>query len=781
MVRSRRRAALTAIGLGAGLLTAIGLGARLLINSIRAADAQEPPALMVEAQFPGMPASVVEERVAATLETKINGVENLERLHSRCGRDGSYSLEIAFQRGTDPNLAQMLVQNRVNDAMPLLPEEVRRLGVTVRKAPSVLVMLLTISSPDASLDSSFLNNAAMVLIRPELARLPGVAEVSLHGFDGYAARILLDPQKLATHKLTVPDVKRAIEQQALEATSGPRGGFQFTPAARGGLTKPDQLAPIAIRSDPERPAIRVEDVKSDIRMGGDQVGFASLDGKPAAVLAIYASAWADPREVSAALRGRFPELRGSFPPGVELSADFEFTAPATAGAPDHLLLDVNLPPAGPGESPRELLARTDQSLREIPGVRRVLALSGQPFDRDRDQPCLVVGLGQVDGAPVDRERILREIRTRFNATEKSASIRTRDLPGYARSRRSGYPIEFAIPGFDRQRLRELADKIVARMSREPRLTEPWAGPRQVPTYAVDIDRARMERLSLALPDVSTSLQAVFGSVQAGNLQAPFGREYPILLKIDPAGRGEVERLIRTNLRTARGESISLSEVAAVHLENQPAFLERFNIYPVIVITAGLDGDLSLAEARFLCERLVAESNPDARRPRIACVGSGRCRLQGPRPGPAAPLTGLVARSMFPAASSRSLSLSIGRLPRGSRRTRRLADPWGVILDPHGGEHNRFDRRFDFHERPQIAIRSTSEGHEPSRCRRGDKARYRGPRRQMSHQRLGARWLPFRFGTAAAGDGRWSFPPATAGGSAIRLTATSSHSTVPAGQ
>ncbi len=110
---------------------------------------------------------------------------------------------------------------------------------------------------------------------------------------------------------------------------------------------------------------------------------------------------------------------------------------------------MNLPPAGPKEATRELLARTDQSLREIPGVRHVLALSGQPFDRDRDQPCLVVGLGQADGAPVDRERILREIRTRFNATEKSASIRTRDLSGYARSRSSGYPIEFAIDGFDR--------------------------------------------------------------------------------------------------------------------------------------------------------------------------------------------------------------------------------------------------------------------------------------------------------------------------------------------
>jgi multidrug efflux pump subunit AcrB len=604
MVRARRCAALAVICLGAWLL--VWLGAGRLINSMRVAGAQELPAFTVEAQFPGMPASVVEERVAFTLEAKVNGVERLERLRSRCGRDGSYSLEIAFGRGTDPKLAQMLVQNRVNDAMPLLPEEVRRFGVTVRKASSVLVMLLTVSSTDGSVDvSSDLNNFASVYFRPQLARVPGVAEASLHGSDGIAARILLDPQKLAAHQLTVPDVKRAIEQQALEATSGPRGGFQFTPDARGGL-KADQLASIAIKSDPNGAAIRIDDVKSIIRTGEDLVGFASLDGKPVAVLEVYASAGGDPHAVSAAVRDRLPELRELLPPGVELSDEFEFTAPATPGAPGHLLLDVNLRSAGPEESPRELLARTDQSLREIRGVGHVLALSGQPFDRDRDQPCLVVGLGQVDGAAVDRERILRGIRTRSIATERSASIRIRDLSGNARSRSAGYPIEFALCGFDRRPLRELASTIVAQMSRDPRLTDAWAGPRPVPTYAVDIDRARVARLGLALPDVSASLQAVFGTVQAGNLQA-VGREWPILLKIDPAGRSEVERLVQSHLRTAKGDLISLSEVAAVHLENEPAYLERLDIYPVIVITAGLKGDLSLGEARFVCEHLVTDA------------------------------------------------------------------------------------------------------------------------------------------------------------------------------
>ena len=377
MVRTRRRAILAVTCLGAGLV--ISLGAGLLINSMRAADAHELPAITVKAHFPGMPASVVEERVAFTLEAKINGVENLEQLRSRCGRDGSYSLEIAFARGIDPNLAQMLVQNRVHDAMPLLPEEVRRLGVTVRKASPVLVMLLTLSSTDKSADiSSDLNNFASVYFRPQLSRVRGVAEVNLHASDGMSARILLDPQRLAAYQLTVPDVKRAIEQQALEATSGPRGGFQFTQNARGGL-KLDQLASIAIKSGPNGTAIKIDDVKSVIRTGEDLVGFASLDGNSAAVLEVYATAGADPHAVSAAVRDQLPELRESLPPGLELSDEFEFTARATPAAPGHLLLDVNLRLAGPKESARELLARTGQLLREIPGVRHVLALCGSPL------------------------------------------------------------------------------------------------------------------------------------------------------------------------------------------------------------------------------------------------------------------------------------------------------------------------------------------------------------------------------------------------------------------
>ena len=544
MVRTRRRAILAVTCLGAGLV--ISLGAGLLINSMRAADAHELPAITVEAHFPGMPASVVEERVAFTLEAKINGVENLEQLRSRCGRDGSYSLEIAFARGIDPNLAQMLVQNRVHDAMPLLPEEVRRLGVTVRKASPVLVMLLTLSSTDKSADiSSDLNNFASVYFRPQLSRVPGVAEVNLHASDGMSARILLDPQRLAAYQLTVPDVKRAIEQQALEATSGPRGGFQFTQNARGGL-KLDQLASIAIKSGPNGTAIKIDDVKSVIRTGEDLVGFASLDGNSAAVLEVYATAGADPHAVSAAVRDQLPELRESLPPGLELSDEFEFTARATPAAPGHLLLDVNL-----------RLRRPERVRPRAPCPHRPIA----PRDPGSPPRAGALGRSPLIGIAANHAWSWGSLRRTGRRWTASASIvrSIRDSPPRRSRLRSGSATCPALPdrgasaipsnsrlrGFERQPLRELANTIVAQMSRDPRLTDAWAGPRPLPAFAVDIDRAKVARLGLALPDVSSSLQAVFGSVQAGNVQV-ITREWPILLKIDPAGRSEVERSSRAS-------------------------------------------------------------------------------------------------------------------------------------------------------------------------------------------------------------------------------------------
>jgi len=296
--------------------------------------------------------------------------------------------------------------------------------------------------------------------------------------------------------------------------------------------------------------------------------------------------------------------------GRQAAAGFDFSRQATAETPGYLLLDVNPPDGAPVEPTGRLLLRGEQLLR-LPGVRNVLALSEQPFDRNRDQLCLVVGLEPANGAPVDRERVIREIRTRSIAAEKAAFIRMRDLTGAAQSQRLGYPIDFAIYGPDRFRLGELVSQLVARMSQDRRLTDLWAGPRPAPALSVDIDRARAAALGLALADISASLQTVFGSAQAGNI-SNFGRIWPVRVQVDSGGRTDVDALNRLLVRTDKGQMVPLGAVTAVRREHEPTHLERFNLLPAVSITASPAGELSLAEARFVCERLAAEVLPKRR-------------------------------------------------------------------------------------------------------------------------------------------------------------------------
>jgi multidrug efflux pump subunit AcrB len=223
----------------------------------------------------------------------------------------------------------------------------------------------------------------------------------------------------------------------------------------------------------------------------------------------------------------------------------------------------------------------------------------------------VVGLAPARGTPVDRERLIREIRTRFSAAEKEASIRMWDLSGAAQSQRFGYPIEFAISGPDRSRLQELAGQLVARMSQDPRLTDLWAGPRPVPALSVDIDRAKAATLGLALADISTSLQTVFGSAQAGNISRS-GRTWPVRVQADSGGRTNVDTFNRLRVRTDKGQMVPLRAVATLRWEMEPVYLERFDGFPAVSITASPAGKFSLAEARFLCERLAAEVLPKQR-------------------------------------------------------------------------------------------------------------------------------------------------------------------------
>src|SRR5215212_6536722 len=175
-----------------------------------------PPTIEVSAVYPGAHARTVTDTVAAPIEQQVNGVEDMMYMSSTCGNDGTYTLTVTFKPGIDLNIAQVLVQNRVNLAEPVLPDLVRRRGVLVKKKSPSQLMIINLYSPDSSRNNLYLSNYATIQLRDELARLPGVGDITYLGQRDYSMRLWLDPEKLASRGLSATDVTRAIEQQNIQ-------------------------------------------------------------------------------------------------------------------------------------------------------------------------------------------------------------------------------------------------------------------------------------------------------------------------------------------------------------------------------------------------------------------------------------------------------------------------------------------------------------------------------------------------------------------------------------
>ena len=284
-----------------------------------------PPSVVVRAQFPGANPKVIAETVASPLEESINGVEQMLYMQSQANSDGNLTLTVYFRLGMDPDKAQQLVQNRVSQALPRLPEDVQRLGVTTIKSSPTMTMVVHLTSPDDRYDMTYLRNYAVINVKDRLARLEGVGEVGLFGSGNYAMRVWLDPQKVAQRGLTASDAVRAIREQNVQVAAGVIGGspsardvpLQLSINAQGRLKTEAEFADIILKSSPDGGITRLGDV-ARIELAASEYGLRSLlDNKPAVAIPIFQSPGANALDVSDRVRRTMEELSADFPASVE--------------------------------------------------------------------------------------------------------------------------------------------------------------------------------------------------------------------------------------------------------------------------------------------------------------------------------------------------------------------------------------------------------------------------------------------------------------------------------
>ncbi len=312
----------------------IVLGGTIALFTLPIAQYPEiaPPTVEVSAYYPGANAQVVADTVAAPIEQQVNGVENMMYMSSQCTNDGKYTLTVTFEPGTDLNISQVLVQNRESLAEPILPDLVKRRGISVKKKSSNTLMIVNLVSRDGSRESLALSNYATIQIRDELSRLPGVGDITYLGQRDYSMRIWLDPQKLATYSLNAQDIVMAVQAQNIQVAAGqigqpptPSGQVsQYIITTLGRLENTEQFERIVVKNSGSS-LVYLKDV-ANIELGAqsyDQT--CTLDGQPSVALSVYQLPGSNALDVAKRVKDRMKQLKRGFPPGIDYDIVYDTT------------------------------------------------------------------------------------------------------------------------------------------------------------------------------------------------------------------------------------------------------------------------------------------------------------------------------------------------------------------------------------------------------------------------------------------------------------------------
>lgn len=291
-----------------------------------------PPTVIVTATYPGANPKTIAETVASPLEQTINGIENMLFMSSQSTANGVMTLTVTFKIGTDLDLAQVQVQNRVSQVLPKLPEEVRRFGVTTVKSSPDMTLVVHLLSPNDRYDEIYLRNYATLNVKDELSRLSGVGQVQVFGGGEYAMRIWIDPDKAAARGLTSGDVVNAIREQNIQVAAGTIGQqpvkgapFELTVNAKGRLISEEEFEQIIVKTGPHGEKLRLRDVARAELGSGDYSLRSLLNNKKAVGMGVFQLPGANALAVSQAVREKMAELKTKMPEGVDFAIAYDPT------------------------------------------------------------------------------------------------------------------------------------------------------------------------------------------------------------------------------------------------------------------------------------------------------------------------------------------------------------------------------------------------------------------------------------------------------------------------
>lgn len=294
-----------------------------------------PPTVQVTARYPGASAQTVADSIALPIELQVNGVDRMLYMQSSSAADGSYTLTITFQIGTDPDLAQVLVQNRVTAATAALPQQVQAQGVLVQKKSTAILQIIALGSPTGQYDGLFMRNYASINLVNELARVPGVGNVNVFGAGAYSMRVWMDPQKMQSFGLVPSDVIRAIKQQNQNVAAGQTGmppapstqDFQYTIDIQSQLNDPDQFGAIVVKEQTQQGGrlVYLRDV-ARLELGARTYSQDfRLNNQPSAGIAIFQTPEANSLSVAKAVAAKMAHLRAQFPEGLTYTIPYDTT------------------------------------------------------------------------------------------------------------------------------------------------------------------------------------------------------------------------------------------------------------------------------------------------------------------------------------------------------------------------------------------------------------------------------------------------------------------------